>query len=474
MKKLLFKIIVILIGIIALWAGFNLLTDISEPEFEAVKGYNTKNIITFLNDLFPPIPVTKENGFYRLWTLGEPFDADIESMELLQDQKDLNDPEKATVEGVKAWADNTWHPKKRKFHEYLKGKRSEIYKKSSTWDNYPQYANKDWGRILLKEKKYVLEMQKLFEPLMTRYEGVINADYFEDYTLIVLEKDKVNFAAPIPNLLAWLYIAKQYNCVNVLDALEGDWEKAASRLIDHLEFSMKAIKGSRTLITNLIGKAVAKFSLAGLASIMNQPECPETIFNLVLNRLDDISYEEYGSEKPLLAEGFSTSQVKKSIPFWQKNRTKKYYFDFISRLLKSERTPPYKWGIAPNKIKDVKKGFFWWVQNPLGKDFFTDFNANFPTIILKSWHLKTMYDMVRISAELHLKYDPDRSVQENLNSLDLYKSLIDPCSGKPYKWHEKKQMLYSFGADRDDDGGKDGPLKSWDADFFIPVHLYIK
>ena len=98
---------------------------------------------------------------------------------------------------------------------------------------------------------------------------------------------------------------------------------------------------------------------------------------------------------------------------------------------------------------------------------------NLPTVVLKSFQTKTTYDMVRISAELHLKYDPSRSVQENLDSLDLYKSHMDPCSGNPYKWHEKKQMLYSFGADRDDDGGKDGPLVSWDADFFLPVHLYI-
>ncbi len=474
MKKLLFKIIIILIAIIALWAGFNLLTDISEPKFEAAEGYNTKNIITFLNDLFPPVPVTRENGFFKLWTLAEPPGVNIESADLLQSQKDLNDPDKATVQGIKDWADNTWDKKKSKFNKEISKKRTAILKKSSSWDNYPQFANKDWGRVLLKEKKYVLEMQRLMEPLLARYEDVINSEYFEDYTLIVIEKEKINFAAPIPNLLAWLYTAKQYISFNTLNALEGDWINATSNIIDHLEFSKKATKGGRTLIVNLIGKAVTKISLAGIASIMNQPDCPTEVFELVLKKLDDIDHSEYGSEKPLLAEGFFTSQKRSINPFWQNNRTKKYSFDFLSRIIKSEKTPPYKWDSMPNKTKNLKKGLFWWIQNPLGKNFFARFNMNFPTVVLKSIQLKTMYDMVRISAELHLKYDSSKTVQENLNSLDLYKSLIDPCSGKPYKWDEKKQMLYSFGGDRDDDGGKDGPLKSWDADFFIPVHLYIK
>lgn len=474
MKKLLFKIILIIIAIIALWAGFNLITDISEPRFDAAKDYDTSNIISFLNDLFPPIPVTRENGFFKLWTLSEPLDVDIDSDELFKTQKKLNDPETATIQGIKDWYENKWNKKKRAFNKELTKKRREIFKKSTPWDNYPQFANKDWGRVIIKEKKYVLEMQKLLQPLLDRYEKVIEAEYFEDYTLIVLEKDKVNFTAPIPNLLTWLYVAKQHTAINILNALEGDWVNSTDKLIEHVEFAKKATKGSRTLITNLIGKAVQKITLFGIASIMNQPDCPSEVFELLLRKLDEIEDDEYGSVKPLLAEGFSMSQVKSFNPLFQKNRTKKYYFDHLSKILKNEKTPPYKWADDIQNKTNVKRGFFWWVQNPFGKHHYKEYHINLPTIVLKSWQLKTTYDMVRISAELHLKYDPAKSVQENLNELELYKSHFDPCSGKPYKWQKKKQMLYSFGADRDDDGGKDGPLVSWDADFFIPVHLYIK
>ena len=263
--------------------------------------------------------------------------------------------------------------------------------------------------------------------------------------------------------------------MNIMDALEGNWEQGVSNIIDHAEFAKRATKGSRTLITNLIGKAVLKISLFGLASVMNQPDCPETVFEMVLNRLDELEYDEYGSRKPLLAEGFSISQVKSALPFFQVNRTKKYYYDHLSTVVESESIPPSQWEKHPKDRPVVKNGFFWWIQNPLGKiNYENKMLGNFATVVLKSIHSKTLYDMVRVSAELHLKYDPEKSVQENLNGLDLYKALLDPCSGKPYIWHAKKQMLYSIGADLDDDGGKDGPLKSWDADFFIPVHLYVK
>ena len=79
-----------------------------------------------------------------------------------------------------------------------------------------------------------------------------------------------------------------------------------------------------------------------------------------------------------------------------------------------------------------------------------------------------------ISAELHLHYDPDKPVQEILNSLESYK-VLDPCSGKPYKWNDEKQLLYSIGIDREDNGGITNPYPgSVGVDFALPVILYLK
>jgi len=476
MKKIILRIILILIVFLFLWSGFNLLTDIKEPKFKAAGDIDTSSVVAFLNELFPPIPVDKENGFYKLWTLAEPPDVDIESEKLLKMYKDLNDPKKTTEKSIKNWINSKSNPKNREFIKRLKKKRREILKKSDLWDNYSQYANRDWGRSILKNREDVLKMEELMKPLMERYEKALNIRYFDDYTLVVFKDNKINFAVvTVPDLLTWIHVAKQYTAFNVLNAFEGNWIKSTENIIKNMDFAKKATKGSRTLITNLVAKTILKISIWGINSIMNRPDCPDEVFELVLLRMPDIKYDEYGSRKPLQVEGFSTSQVKSIIPLFQNNRTKKYYYDHFSKIIKSDRTPPYKWESDPRELENVKQGFFWWVQNPFGKFHYKKAAlGNFATVVLKSWHSKVLYDMTRISAELHLKYDPLISVQKNLDGLDSYRSLQDPCSGKPYIWHEKKQMLYSYGVDRDDDGGKDGPIQFWDADFFLSVILYVK
>jgi hypothetical protein len=61
-----------------------------------------------------------------------------------------------------------------------------------------------------------------------------------------------------------------------------------------------------------------------------------------------------------------------------------------------------------------------------------------------------------------------------LNGLKSYQTLLDPCSGKPYIYNEEKQIIYSLGTDRDDDGGKGEPIASLDTDFVLPLVSHMK
>lgn len=479
MKKFFLKVILILIGLFLVWTLFNLISDAPEPVFDVGMKLDTSSVVNLLNDLYPPIPVNKNNGYYRLLTLTEPPGTDIESEEILNKYRKLHDPETTTLQTIKEWTNSDKNPKKGIFFKELRKKRSKILKKSKSWVDAPFWTNQDWAQLIWENRETVIELQDVFQLLLDRYQKVIECDHFMDFTLVVVEKNKINFNAHIPNLLAWLAAAKQYHASNILIAMQGEWTKGTNRILDHLDFAKKAVKGSRTLISNLVGKAVLKMSLFALASLMNQPNCPEEIFQNIHDRLTPIKYEEFGSRIPLLAESFSLSQVKSGFPLLQKNRTKKYFYDHLIKQLNCEKTPPHMWDSSATEPNKVKNGFFWWIQNPLGKIRFNKVATsmsivNLSTVILKSHHTKTIYDMTRISAELHLKCNSQQSVQENLNALTTYRSLLDPCSGKPYKWHGKKQMLYSYGADRDDDGGKEGPITSWDADFFLPVILYVK
>lgn len=74
------------------------------------------------------------------------------------------------------------------------------------------------------------------------------------------------------------------------------------------------------------------------------------------------------------------------------------------------------------------------------------------TAIYKTTILKSLYDLTRISAELHLRYSPEKSVEDILPQLEAYKT-TDPCSGQPYLWNQDKKILYGIGPDRIDNRG---------------------
>jgi hypothetical protein len=324
---------------------------------------------------------------------------------------------------------------------------------------------------------------------------MIDSKVFEDF--ISIDAD-----APLPNLLAWLHAAKYYTAVNMLTALEGDWDTGVSNLLDLVDFAKRAVKGSRFLIVNLISKAMYQISLVAIADLMNQKECPNSVYELVLSRTLPLEYEEYGTRKSIICEvvaftidfidhpfshdpyrGLNFLERTMVTLFQQKNRTKNYADEFCKQFIEKEQTPPYKWDSDYFRIAPLKEGPFWWLWNAGGKFLLTDYNSYTGThnqnsglyaVIYKSYRKKAFYDMVRISAELHLNYDPEKPVQEILNGLDSYK-VMDPCSGKPYKWNDEKQVLYSIGTDRQDNGGVTmnyNQIKG--ADFIIPVILYVK
>jgi len=123
------------------------------------------------------------------------------------------------------------------------------------------------------------------------------------------------------------------------------------------------------------------------------------------------------------------------------------------------------------KYSPRKKGLFSLVVNPYGK-FIAEQTAipNLLGVVHKTYHTRALIDMIRISAELHLNYDPEKTVEEILKDLNSYKAM-DPCSGKPYRWNSEKQVLYSLGVDRDDDKGTFSYSSYYDTDYILPIVL---
>jgi len=385
------------------------------------------------------IPAAKfgyDNGFYIQWALAEPPEVDIMSHDHLRVYRRLHDPAMDGAPSLK------WD--------------HAAYKESYRTHYRPEYA-----RLRLSLKVY--EARHMMRQV----------------------KD-----APLPNLLAWLETAKLYTAVNLFQALEGDWTGGASNILDQIAFGKRAVKGSRYLMNNLIAKAITSISIQALGSLINAKECPPEVFKLIISHTPPLQYEEYGTRTSLICEyvGYKDQleqwkYIDREFPpsmafalkfLTQKNRTLDMVQHEISEAIHYEKVPPFQWQRDMPEISTATNGAFWWLQNTGGKILFDHHFSptHFKAVVLKSFRLKTYYQMLRISAQLHEQYKPERPVRQILEEIPATWT-TDPCSGNPFIWDEAKQILYSLGTDRIDDGGalqKDTEY----GDFTLPVILYVQ
>ena len=469
MKENFFKIVIAIVAMGAVYVAFNQF-DI-EPEdlkneridYRGNPSYGT------------------HNAYYHLWTLSEPPEVDIEGEETLNKYRYLYHSQSDYDKYWREWAGE----------RHLENR--DMYRKhwtkiivSAKKINVPFESMGDYGKQFLKNKEKILTFQKESEVLMKRYERMINCDVFEDFTAL-------DASAPIPNLLIWLNVVRQYNRYYFLHAFDGNWQAGTAKLLRNLQFAKKANKGSIVLITNLVAKGALRHTLYTLSGLMNLKECPAEVFEQILTDMPELQYEEYGSS-PLLGErivyhdyNWDLVGAMEKITFLEKyllpfltteNRTFTYPRAFLLKIIERDKTPPYKWGTGTLTLKKTISGWFWWLQNPGGKIMFDKYIREallgLKPVVYKTHLTKAIYDMVRISAELHLDYPPDKPVQEILNGLKTYRSLLDRCSNKPYKWHGEKQLLYSIGTDRKDDDGRYDYKKLNDCDYSLPCILYLK
>lgn len=471
MKK---KIIITLITVFALLALFVLVNQFDaklRPDL-----YTEKDI--------SPATLDKTNGFYILWALSEPPETDITSDAVIKKYRNLFD-KSIDYESFQKKLD------RETFLNMYRNVYRPVYKKVDI--DFRNTVDKvNWCEQVENFKSRLLPLAPELKVMYDRYQMMMNRPVFEDFTILHAD-------SPLANLLAWLHAAKLYTAVNMAQALDGDWDNAVSNLMDQAEFGKRAVKGSRFLITNLIAKVNISIPLQGVVALMNRRDCPSSVYRLVMERTQNpLEYEDYGNGETMISEmlgftnyfidhpyfdfetdpGFITRMAIKLLT--QENRTKNYAFGFYKEVIRLDKTPPYQWDTDRVKTPTQERGPFWWLWNAGGKILYKRYidpqNKNYQPLAatFKGYHKKALWDLVRISAELHLNYTPDKPVQEILNGLESFKTL-DICSNQPYKWNDEKQLLYGIGIDREDNNGETNNYNQIKgSDYAIPVILFLK
>ncbi len=439
----------------------------------------------------PQVSFDTNNGFYLLMTLVEPRETDIMSEAVVTKYRRVFDTAPDNEKDLDHWKKGDYFKLFGKEVEYIRAMLTKAIGAGRNWIDGFTKENSDWNQAVLAGKNEIREVESRWDVYLDRYQKLVDCEVFEDFS-------HFRPVAVRPHLLAWLQIGRVYIVANMLDALEGNWDNGVRNLLAHLDFGKRSTRGSRLVINNLIAKAMARNTLRALVSLMNHEECPKEIYRTILDGMPPASMDDFGTRKGYTFEYLSATPIKEWIEslypnlnglnrfairlFFQENRTLKHIHDYMANLIRFEQTPLYQWDPQMENVWKgdlVEKGFFWWLQNPGGKmvirDSFYDTNdmKKFLTIVVKTYQGKTLYDLTRISAELHLEYDPNKPVMDTLTELETYKT-PDPATGKPYIWNEQKQRLYGFGTDRDDDNGKMNYAYPLDSDFAIPVILYVK
>ena len=362
----------------------------------------------------------------------------------------------------------------------------------------------------------VAERQERFSILLRRYRGVLQAGEMRDFT-------PQGWEFPSRSYLLAANVAKLFAASRVLAALDGDWLQAGEELLEAADAGFRLIASGRTLTVNTLGKSMVELSLSALASLLNRPECPPRLARLVLERLPDRPARDFGTAavRSFMLAGFAAAleRVKTegivdpfllkdyfrdpatffalerlvaiSGPrpfavfhalaafFVQKNESIAMMRAFWEEVGALEETPPWRWKATPlrrRRTSGAAAGPFWWLRNPVGKMMVSSaVPFNWPILqhyVYRSHELKARFDLTRLLVRARLALDEGMKLDEvRLSRLLSADGSLDPFGGRAYRFSRERQALYSVGADRRDNFGREKPDVWRDSDIAVPIRF---
>lgn len=412
---------------------------------------------------YPSPKDSDDNSYWLLWALREPVDVDIRLPEVRQMYREMIKPEDVRDEAGK--------------------KALRRYSALKTFDSHfiDMVAREQIREKILQEKGYEMTVNPQLAVLLKRLQMIIDSPRFMDM-------NPLDAGTPIPDMRLLIRAVRLLADCYLHKAVRGAWLEGAKAVLKMIDCGKRMSVGSRSLIINIMARLVIKEGIDTLAYIINQSLCPKEVFHLVLTGLPEIHYAEYGFGNSMVCEAltwmiFTKKMVQDDVHvtknFWfklflQKNRTTNLFHQWSVKSIARDQTPPFQWEKAYTTHENITNTPFWWLQNPSGKRIFDMVAPNLFQLTYASNRTKALYDMLRLSAWLHIHYDGTRTVTQLMSDPDC-PALIDACSGGPFCWNEEKQVLYSIGVDLEDNGGETLGYQQIDgSDYALPVVLYVK
>ncbi len=444
MKRKLIKYGILIFVLTLIYFGYTLYQG------EAVRGEFTEKDLV-------PASFDPGNGFYIFLALPEPAGVDIFMQKNIDKYREIFDPTfslETSSDDPRVFPPGTWDQNnKASYHKILKIMEREHFS----------------GGLYSFEKNKILSLKKEFSFLLERCQRMINSEKFEDFT------------GPGFDMLSFPYEpfvsgSGLFLAVNVLEAIDGKWETAVGNILKQIDFLKKFLRTGRCG-HYYISRYILTTVLLDLGRIIDLESCPPAVFSQISEEMPPLSNQAFLSKNALISFYLYGANYLDNQPFWkfyiQGNRTKQYFLDFYKAQIKLEEEPPFQrktsWrGIYRKSEAQRKKILFTGLGNLRADHHIASFHI---PPFQSTYRTRALYDLVRISAELRLKYDPQKTVQENLEGLDSYKS-IDPFSGQHYKYSRERQVLYSFGEDRGDNGGAVSFNTRKPSDIAVPCTLH--
>ncbi len=366
---------------------------------------------------------------------------------------------------------------------------------------FPQFDG-DWVEGCLAGQKEIRDLQKENSVLLDRHRMIIRSARIEEFLLPDINDDmqeiissarfkesllpdkrkKVPYTYSYPRM-TFMSTHRLSLGLDTLTALSGKWVQGVESILQGMEFAKSMADHSRKIESFIFnGMAHLRRSLNALASLLNRKECPPAIHELVFQRLSRLDLQRLDLKdvfvfRYLMREMQVRELERGYFPdiffeilgrkpdshlfqlAFQKNRTLGYFNEYFQIFIDHQAKPPFFWSDKDWSGYSFREKYDFGscLVNLAGKYFFY-FIESFSD--LDHWinelnRTKIKYDLTRILAELHMKYDPNKSFPENLAGLESYHS-IDPYSGRPYLINLDKKVIYSIGYNRKDDSGDEG------------------